>query len=158
MRAFCILLLVLTGTVACQSGSSDGTSLVQSEARVINPEIARRIEAKRGEASDMNFPRLSEIPTDLPDKYEQTVINNFQDELLEQGLLLSRSVSTDQTKAGRIRGERVALWVDGRRQEMTVEQAALQLVQQLENDKAKAKALRARGIPRLGGLPPKDQR
>ncbi|MCI5045727.1 MAG: hypothetical protein MRY72_13610 [Aquisalinus sp.] len=158
MRILCVLLLVLTGTVACQNGSSGSATVVQSEARVINPEITRRIDEKREEASDQSFPRLSEIPTELPDKYEQTVINKYQNQLLREGQSLSEMISSAQSEADIIRTESIALWIDGRRQEMTLEEAANRLVQQLENDKAKAKALRAGGIPRLGGLPPKDQR
>ncbi|WP_306249565.1 hypothetical protein [Parvularcula sp. IMCC14364] len=158
MRVVFLLLLVLTGTVACQNTGTDNSILVQSEARVINPEIVRRIEAKREAADDVSFPKLSQIPTELPDKYEQSTVHAYQDQMLANGGVLSAGIAVDTANAAQDKLGRTALWQDGIRQEMSLEEAATQLVRRLEADKAKAKALRATAPAQLGGLPPKKDR
>ena len=157
-RNWMFLTLILAMTGGCESNPLSPSGVVQSEPRVINPEIQKRIAERRTQQFGAEYPDLSEISTELPEQYEAQTIAQFETELMGMRENLLAGISTDRVQAREDETITALVRANGRLVQLSLEEAATVLKQALQMDWNNAQSTRRGGVPTLGGSPPKAQR
>ncbi len=153
-----LILSVLFFVCACQNGGTVGTPGAETEPRIVNPEIAKRIEVKRTSSPAAGFPRFSDMPKEIPEMQNRKETKRYENDLLALRATMNAGLAIDLRQTALDRKISANIVEDGRIISLSLEEAAKTLQRRMASDQVRVRALMKKPMPLLGGRPPKNLR
>ena len=152
-------LLFCAGLISLSACVTPAVDEAPAEApRVPNPVMVQKIEEKKVQPVATDFPVLSEMPSEIPERYPSREVESMKDGLVETRDGLYASTRDDTARAQNERSQDVVIRDRGRNFRGQLEGASDVLGERIRDDQQSARRLKASKVPELGGLPPKSER